>query len=92
MSQHKYQATAQVEVLMGYDRALDYVFCVVYCGHEPIYSNLTDNAAGTACKDVEYYRPILAHMGIHVPERMFEEVKADQRNRVGNKVVEHTNG
>jgi len=99
MSQHNFIGTivgedgedeGDVTVLMGYDKPLDYVFCVVFgAPDEPLYSNLNDDDAGCHQQDVEYYRPILASMGIRVPESMFIEVAEDQRNRVGNAVRLH---
>lgn len=90
MSQHTFQTTPAVQVTLGYDRPLDYVFCTVTspCG-EILYSNLDDEEAGTACRDVEYFREKLVQFGISVPESMFTEVENDQRNRVGNRTVEH---
>jgi hypothetical protein len=41
-------------------------------------------------QDVEYFRRILKRHGIFLPETMYEEVKADQRARVGNRVVTYT--
>ena len=91
MSQHTFQTTLDVQVTLGYDRPLDYVFCTITspCG-EILYSNLSDEEAGTACRDVEYFREKLAKFGISVPESMFAEVGNDQRNRVGHRTVEHT--
>lgn len=80
-----------ITVTMGYDRPLDFVFCTVMTSNDDvIYSNLDDDDAGTDQQDVDYYRPILDRLGIHVPESIFWEVKADQLMRVGNRVVVHT--
>jgi hypothetical protein len=80
-----------ITVTMGYDRPLDFVFCTVMTTNDDvIYSNLDDDDAGTDQQDVDYYRPILDRLGIHVPESIFWEVKADQLMRVGNRVVVHT--
>jgi sensor domain CHASE-containing protein len=49
---------------MGYDRQLDYVFCVVERGGETVYSNLADPEAGTDQQDVEYFRPVLERLGL----------------------------
>jgi hypothetical protein len=95
MSQHVFRTTAgngdAVTVILGYDRPLNYVFCLIEDprGGYP-YSNLADPDAGTHQQDVEYFRPILAKLGIEVPEQMFAEVEADRANRVGNRTVDHT--
>jgi hypothetical protein len=95
MSQHVLRTTAgngdAVTVTLGYDRPLNYVFCLVedQRGDYP-YSNLADLHAGTHQQDVEYFRRILAKLGIEVPEQMFAEVEADRANRVGNRTVDHT--
>lgn len=92
MSQHIFKTNnAQgelVTITMGYDRPLDYVFCTVMGEDgEIIYSNLDDEDAGTEQQNVDYFRPILEKLGLQVPENMFQEVIADQRARVGNRVV-----
>lgn len=76
-------------VMMGYDRPLNYVFCIVERGDEILYSNLDDDSAGTQQQNVEYYRPVLASLGIEVPESMYQGVMLDQRTRSGNLVVDH---
>ncbi len=78
-----------VTVTMGYDRPLDYVFCVASRGDEVLYSNLNDENAGTRQQDVEYYRQVLASIGIEVPEAMYCGVRVDQSTRAGNLVVEY---
>ena len=99
MSQHKYTLTQdgrKVIVTLGYDRPLDYVFCTVMQdaeglaeGEEVLYSNLGDDEAGTDLQDVDYFRPVLAALGIRVPESMFTEVQLDQLRRAGNRTVDH---
>ena len=100
MSQHKHSTVSQdgrkVTVTLGYDRPLDYVFCTVMQegvglaeGEEVLYSTLGDDAAGTDQQEVDYFRPILAALGIRVPESMFTEVALDQLQRVGNRTVVH---
>jgi len=95
MSQHVFRTTTgngdPIKVILGYDRPLDYVFCLVedHKGDYP-YSNLVDPKAGTHQQDVEYFRSILARLDIEVPEEMFAEVKSDQTNRVGNRTLDHT--
>jgi hypothetical protein len=95
MSQHILTTTMRegrkVTVTLGYDRPLDYVFCTVLDEDDDvIYSNLDDEIAGTELQDVEYFRPILKGLGIHVPETIFDEVNSDQLLRVGNRIVHHT--
>jgi hypothetical protein len=88
MSQHIY-SQGNVEVRMGYDRPLDYVFCTVSIRDEVVYSNLSDEDAGTDCQDVDYYRCVLNSLKIEIPEEMFADVKDDQVHRVGNRVKHH---
>jgi hypothetical protein len=80
-----------VQVVLGYDRPLNFVFCTVNLldDGEIIYSNLSDPNAGTRQQDVNYYRPILVAAGVTLPEAMFEQVAEDQALRVGNRVVDH---
>ena len=92
MSQHIFKTNnsegVRVNVTMGYDRPLDYVFCTVMTtGGEVIYSNLDDDHAGTDQQEVDYYRPVLKRLGVRVPEFLFREVVLDQLGRVGNRVV-----
>ena len=96
MSQHHCSTETlngeNVAVTLGYDRALNYVFCVVEfddCDEDVLYSNLSDPHAGTRQQDVEYFRGILTKLGITVPESMFTEVKIDQQQRAGNRTVTH---
>jgi hypothetical protein len=88
MSQHIYQ-NDDLQVRMGYDRPLDYVFCIVERGDEMLYSNLSDEKAGTEQQDIRYFKEVLDSLGITVPSKMFEEIEKDQSQRVGNRVVEY---
>jgi hypothetical protein len=97
MSRHEFRFhdsdERTVTATLGYDRPLNYIFCtVVREGEEdsPIYSNLDDDKAGLHQQDVNYFRAVLAGLGIRVPERMFREVEADQLMRVGNRAIDHT--
>ena len=97
MSQHILKTTdakgASVQVRIGYDRPLDYIHCTVTDQDGEIsYSNLGDVEALTEVQDVDYYRPILADLGITVPEAIFDEVSNDQAGRVGNRVVVYEAG
>ena len=98
MSQHKHSTLSRngkkVTVTLGYDRPLDYVFCTVIQdaegmqeGEEVLYSNLSDDEAGLDLQDVDYFREVLAELGIDVPDLLFTEVKIDQLDRVGNRTV-----
>lgn len=98
MSQHKHSTHCRdgkkVTVTLGYDRPLDYVFCTVIQdgggmqeGEEILYSNLSDDEAGLDLQDVDYFRAVLAELGISVPDSLFTEVKSDQLDRVGNRTV-----
>jgi len=95
MSQHILSTTTnrgrKVTVTLGYDRPLNYVFCTVMgTNGDAIYSNLSDEMAGTELQDVEYFKPVLRKLGIDAPEAMFDEVRADQALRVGNRVEHYT--
>jgi hypothetical protein len=94
MSQHILKTTAgngqAVTVTMGYDRQLDYVFCTVFDSEEEVlYSNLSDEQAGTSQQSVAYYRAILDKLGIDVPKLFFRDVENDQIERVGDRDVVH---
>lgn len=99
MSQHQHTTSTKdgknVVVTLGYDRPLDYVFCTVMQNSDGdqeanvLYSNLSDDDAGTECQDVDYFKPVLAALGISVPVSMFTEVKIDQLERTGNRTVAH---
>lgn len=58
---------------------------------DPIYSNLDDPNALDRCYDVNYFRRVLAELGIAVPESMFRETMRDQSGGVGNRDVYHSN-
>lgn len=108
MSQHLFRCSSQgrdVRVLMGYDRPLDYVFCMVEWCEPPepttddedsqpyLYSNLDDEDAGTSCRDVQYFTRKLVSFGITLPPQMVARVHRDVRVMMGNAYIEHfTNG
>ncbi len=100
MSQHSIETTdangRAVTVIIGYDRPLNYVFCLVELRNiEPdiedwlLYNNLADPKVGTRQQDVGYFKSVLDNMGISVPMAMFEQVEADQAGRVGNREVRY---
>lgn len=96
MSQHYFVTTharRPVRVVMGYDRALNYVFMTVERldddRHIYLYSNRFDEEAGTHCQDVYHYRDVLMDLRLTVPASMFDEVERDRTSRMGNRVVHH---
>lgn len=94
MSQHRYSTidseNNQVLVIMGYDRALDYVHMTVSgAGGRILYSNVSDPAAGTHQQEVDYYRAVLNSLHIAAPESLFEQVYLDQMLREGNRLAVH---
>lgn len=88
MSKHIFR-NQDLTVTMGYDRRLDYVFCVVRRADEVVYSGRCDENAATRQQDINFYRPVLANLGIEVPEAMYRGVSCDQAIRSGNLVVEY---
>lgn len=100
MSQHYFVTTharRPVLVVMGYDRALNYVFMTVERldddRHIYLYSNRFDEEAGTHCQDVYHYRDVLADLNLTVPVSMFDEVERDRTSRIGKRIVRyHSNG
>jgi hypothetical protein len=107
MSSHSYDGTYRnrnVEVVIGFDRRLQYFFMTVMCtecsgevtkdsSHDQgddmiVYSNLSDPEAGFA-RDLTHYRTKLASLGITVPESLFRETEQDAINQVGNRLARH---
>jgi hypothetical protein len=92
MSQHNFSTTylgKSVNVLLGWDRPLQYVFMVIIESlttdnddEKIIYSNLYDRASDGA--HIGYYEQKLKELGIVVPQRMFREVHQDYGFNVGN--------
>lgn len=95
MSQHLLATTRQngeeVVVMVGYDRPLDYVHCLVTNAEsgETLYSNLGDPDAGTFQPDIRYYTAVLDSLGIQLPEVMYKQVEADAAGRAGNRFVRY---
>ena len=92
MSQHSFKMqdaeNSEVLVQLGYDPRLDYVFCTVRAGGEILYSSLADPAAGPDLEDVEYFREVVEERcGITIPQEIFDGVKCDQEQGIGNRVV-----
>ena len=94
MSQHVFRINS-LEIVMGYDTILDYVFCTVFSPFAKTdkeympYSNFDDPHAGTHQQDVRYFKEKLAELGLKVPDSMYREVEVDQRERNGRREMEH---
>lgn len=102
MSQHKFHTVHKgfpVTVVLGWDRPLGYFFLGIEKPAELVdsrmpvedesflYSNLHEsNPFGY---DLDYYRDVLSHFQIEVPESMFIEAQADCDGDVGNRAVIH---
>ena len=80
-----------VNVVMGYEPSGGHIFCTVKQGtsDRPLYNSMDDDEGGTHQLDIEYYRAILAPLGVAVPESMFREVELDQTTRVGSRYFVH---
>ncbi len=95
MSHHLHSVSTEeygiVNVFMGYDPSGGHVFCTVKqeSNDTPLYTSLEDDQGGTHQLDVEYYRAILALLGLTIPESMFRKVKCDQTSRVASPFVVH---
>ncbi|MGN3708699.1 hypothetical protein [Achromobacter xylosoxidans] len=88
-----------VTVNLGWDRPLSYFFMVItkpaelldesqlVDDEDYLYSNLHEQEPFEM--DLDYYRQVLNHFGISVPESMFKEAEEDMFNDVGNRVVTH---
>jgi len=88
-----------VTVLLGWDRPMNYFFLVIEKPTELIddtmkvesddflYSNLHESDPFN--HDLDYYREVLRHFQILVPESLFIEVQHDAVRNVGNRVVKH---
>ncbi len=102
MSNHYFSTVHKgypITVNIGWDRPMGYFFMVILKPLELLdtaqavedgdylYSNLHEsNPFG---KHLDYYRVVLGHFGIAVPESMFTETLQDSFNNVGNRVVTH---
>jgi hypothetical protein len=102
MSRH-YFATVHkgvpVTVILGWDRPMDYFFLMIQKSAELIedtmqveddeflYSNLHET--DPFGHDLAYYREVLRHFQIVVPESMFIQVERDREMNTGNRVTEY---
>lgn len=98
MSQHFCDITLdnrRLRVLLGYDRRLNYLFCVVERldtsadTERYLYSNLDDPKAGLSIQDVGYFERVLNTLGVTIPAQMYTGVANDQRARAGNFQLQH---
>lgn len=96
MSQHYFHTLHHGEpitVLLGYDRPLGHVFMVVERDQPRedqdayLYVNLEEPDAFDL--DLEHFEAKLNELGIVVPRSMFEQVRIDQMNGVGNRMATH---
>ncbi len=93
MSQHRFKTSYKaqpVEILMGWDRPLQGFFLVIQDlsdENEPIYSNLDDEnlEPDGLSRDLGYFQNKLKQLGIFVPAQMWDEIKSDQLDNVGNR-------
>lgn len=74
---------------MGWDRPLRYFFIVLYNGDpdetDPVYTNLDDpKNDGSLGYQLKMFKDFL---GIEAPDDLIQQLKDDQANNVGNKVV-----
>ncbi|CAM5208974.1 MULTISPECIES: hypothetical protein [Alcaligenaceae] len=102
MSQHHFETLHKgfpITVALGWDRPMRYFFLTI---HKP--AELIDSAMKVECEDFlysnwqeedpfghgpDYFREVLRHFHIDVPESMFTEVQQDYVKNVGNRVVKH---
>lgn len=95
MSQHCWKAkigSKRVCVQLGWDRPLSGFHCTITEDSKEervIYCNLDDPAlTGTGlASSVEHFAKVLAKLGVKVPAGMFDAVRKDGLERVGNKRV-----
>lgn len=102
MSRHYFDTSHKgfpVTVILGWDRPLNYFFLVIEKPAELIddtmqvkdddflYSNLHE--IDPFGHGLDYYRGVLRHFQIVVPESMFIEVQHDAARNIGNRMVKH---
>ncbi len=85
-----------INVVLGWDRPMEYFFLVIEeqntsadnpMTFDLLYSNLQESDPFN--HDLDYYREVLRHFQIDVPESMFIEVERDRERNTGNRVVKH---
>lgn len=102
MSRHYFDTTHNgfpITVILGWDRPMDYFFLMIQKPAELIddtamvedddflYSNLHER--DPFGHDLDYYREVLRHFQIVVPESMFIQSERDQEMNTGNRTVKH---
>ena len=102
MSRHYFDTVHKgfpITVVLGWDRPANYFFLFIEKPAELIddtakvesddflYSNLHESDPFNHYLD--YYRVVLRHFHIDVPESMFTEVQQDCEGNVGNRIVKH---
>ncbi len=93
MSQHTFNTSYKgqpVKILMGWDRPLQGFFLVIQkvnAKSSLIYSNLDDEnlEPDGLSRDLGYFQNKLKQLGIFVPEQMWDEIKSDKLDNVGNR-------
>lgn len=102
MSRHYFDTSHKgfpITVVLGWDRPMNYFFLTIKKPPELIdstmmaededflYSNLHESDPFD--HDLDYYRGVLRHFHILVPESMFIEVQRDCERNTGNRIVKH---
>lgn len=99
MSRHyfgTFHKGSPITVVLGWDRPMDYFFLVIEeetnsadnpMAFDLLYSNLQESDPFN--HDLDYYRGVLRHFQIGVPENMFIEVERDRERNTGNRVIKH---
>lgn len=93
MTKHWYDdEAANVSVMIGWDKPLQYFYCVVYPYRQDknqiadhLYSNL-DEADGTEITDLSRYQRLLkGRFNVTLPETLVTRLIEDQLNNLGEK-------
>jgi len=102
MSRHYFKTAHKgfpITVVIGWDRPVNYFFMFIEKPAELIddamkvesedflYHNLHER--DPFGHDLDYYRSVLHHFQINVPESMFTEVQLDMERHTGNRVADH---
>src|SRR3546814_13098438 len=100
MSRHYFNTFhkgSPISVILGWDRPMNYFFLVIEeqnnSADNPmtldlLYSNLQESDPSN--HDLDYYRAVLRHFQIDVPESMFIEVERDRERNTGNRHIGRT--
>lgn len=89
MSQHVLALQTGEQVLAGYDRRLGEYFYSVFASEEDDAPRI-ESRAGSGPRTIEALR---AQLGLHVPNvpgEMYESIRLDALNNVGNRLVKWT--